>query len=127
MASGLQPLPLLHVDRFPGAARGDQQVGLAAEKRRDLEGIGHLGHGGGLLRLVDVGKHRQAARGPGPLERAQSFLHAGPTTRPEPGAVGLIEAGLETDRDAEIALEAGQRLGHPWAARRRARSHRARR
>ena len=53
----------------PGAPRGDEQVGLAAEKRRDLERVGDLGGRRGLRRLVDVGQHRQPAGGAHPLEQ----------------------------------------------------------
>ena len=70
-------LALLDVDDAAGAAGGQQQVGLAAEERRDLQDVGHLGGRLGLRRLVDVGEDGKAfgldagqdaqsfARGPG--------------------------------------------------------------
>ncbi len=38
---GLQPLPLLDIHRFPGGACGLEQIGLAAEERRDLQHVDH--------------------------------------------------------------------------------------
>src|SRR4051812_39679919 len=58
---GLQPLSFLHVHRFSSAPRGSQQVGLAAKKGGNLEGIGHLGHRQRLFALMDVGYNRQSA------------------------------------------------------------------
>jgi hypothetical protein len=47
---GVHPLPLLDVHRAAGRAGREQQVGLAAEERRDLEHVGDLGDGRALLR-----------------------------------------------------------------------------
>ena len=44
----------------PVARGGDEQVGLAAQERRDLQHVGDLGGRGGLRRLVDVGQDRHA-------------------------------------------------------------------
>ncbi len=48
------PLPLLHVHRPTGIRRRRDQVGLSAQKRRDLEHIDDLRRQGGLLRRVNV-------------------------------------------------------------------------
>ena len=62
--AGREKLPLLDVDRPARAARGDEQVGLAAQKGRDLENVADLRGGFGLRRLVDIGQHGQAGLGP---------------------------------------------------------------
>ena len=111
-AFGLHPLALLDVHRLAGASGRHQEIGLPAEECRDLEHVGHLGDGRGLVRLVDVGEHRQPARGSGPLQRPKPLVQPGPRLALEPGAVRLVEAGLEADRDAEVVLDARQLFGH---------------
>ena len=61
-----QELALLHVYRPAGRRRGQQQIGLPGEEGGDLQQVADLGHRRRLVRLVDVGGHRQAGR----------FLHA---------------------------------------------------
>ena len=56
---GREELSLLDVDDPPGARRGDDQIGLPREKRRNLEDVGDLGGGRGMRRLVDVGEDRR--------------------------------------------------------------------
>ena len=45
---GTDELSLFDIDRFSGIAAGDQQVGLAAQKRGDLQAVHHFTDGFGL-------------------------------------------------------------------------------
>ncbi len=105
---GGEELPLLDVDGAAGARRRQQQVGLAAEEGGDLQHVADLGRGGALRRLVDVGEQRQ----PGLLAHAPQ--HAQPLFEPRPAvaldraAVGLVEGGLEDERQAEAVCHRGE-------------------
>ena len=57
---GREELALLDVDDAAGPRRGDEQVGLPAEERRNLQDVGDLGGRRRLRRLVDVGEDRHA-------------------------------------------------------------------
>ena len=58
--AGRQELALLDVHRLAGAGRRHEQVGLAREKRRNLQHVDDLRGRGRLRRFVDVGQDRQA-------------------------------------------------------------------
>ena len=62
---------------FPVARGSDEQVGLAAEERGDLEHIHHFGGRGALLRQMNVGQERQARRTPNAFERGEAFVEPG--------------------------------------------------
>ena len=122
MASACDPLPLLHVHRPAGAAGGDEQVGLPAEKRRDLERVRHLGRRRRLRRPRGCrsAPATRSRRGPArareaPLPgRARAAASAA-------GAVGLVEARLEADRNARAPRRAWPAPRRPAAGRRPAR------
>ena len=57
-----EELPLLDVDRAAGARRGDEQIGLAAEKGGDLQHVDRLRGDRALRGLMHVGEHRKAKR-----------------------------------------------------------------
>ena len=61
MSCGRDELALLDVHDAARAAGCDQQVGLAAEERGDLQNIHDFGRGIGLRGLVNVGEHGNAA------------------------------------------------------------------
>ena len=54
-------LPLLHIDNAPGASGFEEQVGLAAKERRDLNDIHHFRGRTHLTGLMNVGQDRIAA------------------------------------------------------------------
>ena len=110
---GREELALLDVDRRARLARGEQQVGLAAEEGRDLQHVHRLRGRRALRALVHVGQHRQAealrarrpgSRGPRPCRRR--------APRRSAGAVGLVEAALVDQRHAGGARDRAQRVGH---------------
>ena len=70
-------LAFLDVDDAPGAAGFEQQVGLAAQKRGDLQDIDDFGRGAGLRRLVDIGQDRETLA-------LQSARMRSPSSRPGP-------------------------------------------
>ena len=88
-------LPLLHVHRPAGGRGGQQDVGLPAEKRRNLEQVADLPGGGGLVRQMHVGRHRQAGRLPDPIEHGEAFVDAWATEGADTRPVRLVVRGLE--------------------------------
>ena len=58
-----QELALLDVDDLAGRRRRQQQIGLPAQERRDLQHVDRLRGLGALRGLVHVGQHGQTERG----------------------------------------------------------------
>ena len=56
--------PFLMFTGLAGPCGRDQQIGLTAQKRRNLQDVDHLGGDRRVRRLVDVGEHRQARCAP---------------------------------------------------------------
>ena len=57
MSQGARNCPLFHVDSAPSRCRSQQQIGLPAEKGRNLQDIDHLCHDLSLVTLVDIREH----------------------------------------------------------------------
>jgi hypothetical protein len=66
-----------------------------------------------MLDFVDIGEDGEAAGASGPLESAETFLQSWTTAPSQARPVGLVEAGLQTYGDSQIAFDAGERLGDP--------------
>ena len=98
---GREELPLLDIDRPPGARRRDQKVGLAAEEGGDLQRVDRLGDPGALGALVHVGDHRQADRLADFGEDRQRRLEPQPARARAGGAVRLVERRLVDEPDPE--------------------------
>ena len=62
MSQGARNWPFFTLIALAGLARGEQQVGLAAQEGRDLQHIDRLGGRRALLRRMHIGQHRQAGR-----------------------------------------------------------------
>ena len=92
---GGQELTLLHVDRRAGLARGEQEIGLATEKGRDLENVDGLGRRCALFVLVNVGQDRTTEFIADLRQDRQALLDPGAAPTLEAGAVGLVETRLE--------------------------------
>jgi hypothetical protein len=105
-------LPLLDVDRPAGPRRGDHEVGLPAEEGGDLEHVADLGRRRALVRLVDVGEHRQAGLLLDQPEDAQPLFQAGAAEAADRAAVRLVEGGLENQRQPQTLGHRGQRVSH---------------
>ncbi len=109
---GREKLPLLDIDRAAGARRGDEQIGLAAEKGGDLQDVDSLRGHRALRAFVDVGQHGQA-RGLADFgeDRQRRFEPDAPRAAAG-GAVGLVERGLEDETDVASRGDLLQRRGH---------------
>ncbi len=95
---GGQKLPLFHVYRLAGAARGQEEIGLPAEERRDLEDIQNRRGRLDLPRLMDIGENRNLKVGFDPLQDRQAVGEPRSPKRGEGAAVGLVEGSLEDER-----------------------------
>ena len=101
MSQGARNWPFLTLTTPAGLGGRDQQVGLAAQERRNLQHVDDLGHGRALARFMHVGQHGQA----GPLadfgKDGQGGFEPHATLAARAGPVGLVEGGLEDDADAK--------------------------
>ncbi len=105
---GRNELALLDVHGAAGATRGDEQIGLAAEKSGDLEDVHGFGGGFGLRRLVDVGEDSIAiALEIG--EDAKAFCRPRPAIGFDAAAVGFVERGFEDERAGDLANFGGEK------------------
>src|SRR6266550_86629 len=110
---GRQPLPLLHVDGPPGPAGGEEQIGLAAQERRDLQHVGHLSRGRHLAHLVDVGEDGKAGLRANGGERRESALQTRTARALQARAVRLVVGGFVDDVYAKLGAELGERFTDP--------------
>jgi hypothetical protein len=98
-----------------GARRGHHgradEVGLAAQEGRRLQHVDHQGGGRDVLFGVHVGQHRQAQLALDLGEDLQALVAARTAEAGARGAVGLVEAALEDEGDAERAGDFLQRAG----------------
>ena len=104
-------LRFLDVDRLARGSDGVDEVGLAGEEGGRLEHVDDLGDRRDLRDVVDVGQDRHAERVADFLEDSQAFVHARPAKALVRRAVGLVEARLEDEVDAELAGDRLERLG----------------
>jgi hypothetical protein len=104
-------LRLLDVHRLARSRDRMDEIGLAGEEGRRLEHVDHLGDRRDLRNVVDVGQDRHAERVADLLENAQPLVHAGPAKALVRRAVGLVEARLEDEQDAELVGDRLQPLG----------------
>ena len=100
-----QELSLLDVHGPPGPGRRHQQVGLAAQKRGDLQHVDHLGDRRGLIGLVDIGQNRQ------PRVRLHARQTARPSASPGPRndsstSIRLVERRLEDQGQPDVGRDA---------------------
>ncbi len=93
-----QELTFFDVDRLAGRACRQQQVGLAAEKRRNLQNIDDFGHRSALLLFVHIGQHRKPGNFPHLRKDRQTRFQPNASLRAKGRAVGLVERGLVDER-----------------------------
>ena len=82
-------LALLDVDNAAGASGFEQQIGLAAKERGDLQDVDDFGCRRRLRGFVNVGEDGEAFRLG--REDAQSFCEAGAAISGEAAAIGFVE------------------------------------
>ena len=107
---GRDELALLDVDGAAGFAGGDQQVGLAAEEGgdlQDIDGSAATSQWPGSCTSVSTGRPVRWRS----AEDARALLQAGAAETVDAGAVGLVVAGLEDVRDAEVGGDALDGVG----------------
>ena len=109
--AGGEELALLHVHRLSRPGRRDDEVGLAAEERGDLDHVENLGGGLDLGDLVDVREHRDPERGAHLSEDAESLGEARPAVALEGGAVGLVVGRLVDEWHMALGGDRRQALG----------------
>ena len=109
---GRQKLALLDVDHLAGRRRGQQQIGLPAQKRRDLQHVDRLRGDRALLRLMHVGQHRQLQRVADFGKHRQRVSQADAARGAGAGAVGLVERSLEHQANAEPRRDLLERARH---------------
>src|SRR3546814_3728547 len=86
-----QELALLDVYGATGFRRGQQQVGLSAQKCRDLQDIDRLGHRIALPWFVDVGNDRATISFANFREYRQRRLQSDTARSADGGAIAFVE------------------------------------
>ena len=109
---GRQELALLNVDGLAGFCRGDQQIGLSAEERGDLQHVDGGRDAGALLDLVNVCQHRNAEAVANVGENRQRLVEAHAARAFRTRSVGLVERGFVDEADLQPRRDLLQRLGH---------------
>lgn len=109
---GRDELAFLDVDGSAGFSGGDEQVGLAAEKGRDLKDVYGFGGDFALGGLVHIGQHGEAGFAGEAGKNACALKEAGAAKAFDAGAVGFVVACFEDVRDAEVGGDALDGVGH---------------
>ena len=112
MSHGARNWPFLDVHDPAGLGGGDEEIGLPAQERRDLQHVDRLGDARALRGLVDIGEHRHADALADFGEDRQRPFEADAARTLAAGAVRLVERGLVDEPDAEMIGELLQALRH---------------
>ena len=108
---GSDKLTLLDVDSSTSLCGGDQQVGLAAEERWNLENEFDVSQGvrkpRTVLGRVDVGEHWKARFLCDGSQDTGAFHQARSAKAVDAGAIRLVVAGLEDVGQLEVGSDAG--------------------
>ena len=112
MSQGATNWPFLMLTARPVLPGGHQQIGLAAKEGGNLQHVDGFGGDFAVGGLVYVGEHRQARIFRDAAEDARALREAGAAKALHAGAVGLVVAGFEDERDAEVGRDALDGLGH---------------
>ena len=84
---------------------------MAAQKSRRLQHVDHRCHPGNLVFGVNVGEHWQAQFALDLGQNLQPLVNAGATKGAAAGAVGLVKAAFENERDAQALRDVLQGAG----------------
>jgi len=107
-----EELSFLYVDDLSGLRGCDEQVGLAAEKGRDLEDIDAFCGGCGFVVGVDVGGSGYLVGNAYFLYEVQAAVVADAGEGARAGAVGFAVRGLKYIWDTEVAADVGYPVRH---------------
>jgi hypothetical protein len=105
-------LPFLNVHRPSAQRRCDHQVGLATQKRRNLQNIRDLCNLAHIRGFVHIGQNRQTEFGFDLFQNPQAFFQSGPAKAANGSPVGLVVTGLENEREFQSSGDAFDDLGH---------------
>ena len=89
-------------------ACGQQQIGLATQKRGDLHNVADGGHISTLIGGVNICQHRTTNRILDRLHHLKPGINAKPTLAPKGRAVRLVKAAFEH----ELRTRSGTIFGH---------------
>ena len=107
MSCGAMNCAFLMLTGLPRRRDRMDEIGLAGEEGRRLQHVDDLGDRLDLRNVVDVGQDRHAELVADLGEDAQALVHARAAEALVRRAVGLVEARLEDEQDAELV---GDRL-----------------
>ena len=96
---GRNELSFLDVHWPTAQGGGDHQIGLAAQKRGNLQHVDNFRNLGHVRHFVHIGQHRNLKFIFNFFQNAQAFLHAGPAKAANRSAVGFVVAGFEDERE----------------------------
>ena len=105
-------LPLLYIHSASAQCRGDNQIGLPAEKCRYLQNIGHFGDFADVCRFMHVGQYWHIEFNFNLFQNAQTFLQSWPAKAADGSAVRLVITGFENERKLEGSRHAFDDLCH---------------
>ena len=108
--AGGDELPLLHIHRLPRGSCGEEEIGLTAEERRNLDQVTDCTDRSPLIGEMHVGGHREPRGGPHLVEDREPFVETGAAERPGAGAVGLVERRFEDAADRQACGDRGEGL-----------------
>ena len=105
-------MAFLYVHHAPGAPCGDQQIRLAAKKRRNLQHVADFGRRADLRDIVHVGQDRQASVFLDGRENAQAFFQPRAAKGGDGRAVGFVVGSFEDEGNAQLAGDGADSFGH---------------
>jgi hypothetical protein len=109
---GARNCPFLTFTAPARLGRCHKQIGLPAEKGRDLQNIHDLGHFCALIGQMYVCEDRNVEPGTQLTENLKCLVEPDPTRTLQTGAVGLVERGFVDKPQTQLAGHFLQRRGH---------------
>jgi hypothetical protein len=106
-----EELALLYIDAALRARRGLDQIRLTAEERGDLQHIGDFGRRLAVRDFMDIRENRQTELAFDLCQDGKPAFQAGAAKAIACGAIGLVVAGLEDEREIEVVADFRQCLG----------------
>ena len=106
---GREKRALLHIDDAAGPRRRHEEIGLPAEQGWNLQDVDDARDLGALMRLMHVGRHRNAVALLDLREHRQRRVEPDAARTGARGAVGLVEGRLEHEADPEPPRQLRQR------------------
>ena len=97
---GGQELAFFDIHDSAGLRSSHNQTGLAAQKRRDLDDVEHLGRRSDLFDGMDVADDRNVDLCPNLMQNLQPVLDTGPYERIDRTPIGFQKGRLENERNA---------------------------